>query len=90
MSFEFQGYEVSWTNYVEGVVENNTQGEREEVLTYLAEKLIEKYGEGDPVAASLEKMPLKVPPELGAYINPQEKKILFGTDVEVQQAAENA
>jgi hypothetical protein len=94
MPFNHQGYTVSWTPYVAGIIppaEGQSQDAAiRDVLEYQTEKVLEK-GAVDKTAYVLARILWNNNPvEVCAVIDPDSHTVFFGTDVEARNELEKA
>lgn len=88
MPFDHKNYVVSWSPYVNGIIEPDEGQSQDdsvrEVLEYHAEKVVDK-GASEKTAYVLGRFLWKDNPvELCAVIDPVERTIFFGTEAEAR------
>lgn len=86
-------YEIEHSPYIENLIEPDDGQSKEEaladVLGYHAGALLKQHDPKEKATFTLTRFLSRPIPELGMFVDPEGKKIFFGTEAEVQTRLEN-
>jgi len=90
---KFGNYEIEHSAYIESLVEPDEGQSKEdalvEILSYHADAVLKQHELEKATAFTLTRFLNRPIPEFGIFVDPEGKKMYFGTEAEVQTRLEN-